>query len=459
MSLNGKEADVVGTPIFQRLRRIRQLAFAHLVYPGALHTRFEHSLGVCHITGLLARRLNLGEETVQLARLTALLHDLGHGPFSHVSEYALAMYADRKQLGEPIKREGEIHELVTVDIIRSDHQLRSRLGDRDCGKVADLLSEGFDEPVLRSLISGPLDGDKQDYLLRDSYFCGVKYGLFDMDQLHRELRSFEDPADQSLQLAISDNGIHALEQFVMAKYYMTTQVYAHKVRLITDQMLLRAITVGIEEDHIEEMRQLYTYDGSPDFAERYAKWDDEVFMSTFCDDSKFRGKKFQRILSRLRERRLLKRVYRRRLSELPEVCRNPLSSISEVGKKDRRDELEAAVHDRISGEFPKILPEDPSEPPLVIVHSYTVKSVREQYTQSEGQIPVISPSGPKTFDQESLLFRSIDDTLSEGFVEVYAPVDYPTRADKKKLLRRLDDEITAVFDQFFATEERENENS
>ncbi|MFA6472995.1 MAG: HD domain-containing protein, partial [Candidatus Latescibacterota bacterium] len=86
ISLDSKEADIVNTPIFQRLRGIRQLAFAYLVYPGALHTRFEHSLGVCHVAGSIADNLNLDKEEKRIIRLAALLHDIGHGPFSHVSE-------------------------------------------------------------------------------------------------------------------------------------------------------------------------------------------------------------------------------------------------------------------------------------------------------------------------------------------------------------------------------------
>src|SRR5437667_2274519 len=98
VSLTAKETDVVGTRIFQRLRGIKQLAFANLVYPSALHTRFEHSLGVCHVAGMLAKSLELpGDETI-IVRLAALLHDLGHGPFSHVSEVSLEHYADRKAI-------------------------------------------------------------------------------------------------------------------------------------------------------------------------------------------------------------------------------------------------------------------------------------------------------------------------------------------------------------------------
>jgi HD superfamily phosphohydrolase len=160
IKLTGEEADTVATPVFQRLRGIRQLAFANLVYPGALHTRFEHTLGVFHVTSLMAEVCGLSAENARLVRLSALLHDIGHGPFSHVSEGALEVFADRTKLAgrlNPDKPE-KIHELVTQDLLRSNRQLVEVLGKRTLKQIETLLAEGYDEPVLRSIVSGPLDG-------------------------------------------------------------------------------------------------------------------------------------------------------------------------------------------------------------------------------------------------------------------------------------------------------------
>ena len=133
--LTSKEAEIVGSAIFQRLRGIRQLAFAHLVYPGAHHTRFEHSLGVCHIVDRLSARVRLDEEEKRLVRLAALLHDIGHGPFSHVSEDALEIYAKREKVGDGVQDDGaSVHELLTQDFIRHDPELRGVLGERDCSQ-------------------------------------------------------------------------------------------------------------------------------------------------------------------------------------------------------------------------------------------------------------------------------------------------------------------------------------
>jgi uncharacterized protein len=213
-----------------------------LVYPGAVHTRFDHTLGVFYVTGLLCEVFRFSDEDKRLVRLSALLHDLGHGPFSHVSEGALEIFADRSKIGDRLKGDSTagIHELLTQDLLWTDKNIVDLVGKNAIRKIVALLSHGYGEPVLKSVVSGPLDADKQDYLLRDTYFCGVKYGVFDLQQLHKELQVVEDPS-QGKQLMISSDGVHALEQFVLAKYYLTAQVYSHRVRLITDQMVVRAV--------------------------------------------------------------------------------------------------------------------------------------------------------------------------------------------------------------------------
>lgn len=175
------EQDIIDTPVMQRLRRIRQLAMAFLVYPGALHTRFGHSLGAMHLAGGLANRLIEGKyEDIRAIRLAALLHDVGHGPFSHVSESIIDTFYDKEKvcLGEDEKA----HERITIGIIEHDPKLQNLLSPRDIRIITGILGGTRGEPFFRNIISGPLDVDKQDYLLRDSYFCGVKYGIFDIDR-------------------------------------------------------------------------------------------------------------------------------------------------------------------------------------------------------------------------------------------------------------------------------------
>ena len=214
-----------------------------------------------HVAGQMADSLGLSPDDTAAVRMAALLHDIGHGPFSHVSEYALERYADRSKLLPDQKKE-KIHELVTGLMVTNNQSIVDALGKHECQKLVRLLASGHGERILRQIVSGPLDADKQDYLLRDSYFCGVQYGVFDHHQLHRSLISVQQHDQHDHELMIRHDGVHAVEQFVLAKYYLTTNVYRHKVRLITDQMIVRAIVLGIEQDHIAAMRKLYTFDNS-----------------------------------------------------------------------------------------------------------------------------------------------------------------------------------------------------
>jgi HD superfamily phosphohydrolase len=452
IKVDGTESIIVSSPIFQRLRRIRQLAFAHLVYPGALHTRFEHSLGVCHIASLLATKLGLKDDEKRLIRLAALLHDIGHGPFSHVSEEILEIYTNREKISGYLKKTGQIHEYITADIIKNDPDLNRHISETERDVITKILGPGYGDPLLHSIVSGPIDADKQDYLLRDSHFCGVKYGVFDMDQLHRELRSVDNPVE-GRHLMISEDGIPALEQFVLAKYHITNQVYRHRVRLITDQMLIRAITLGIDADQIEEINRIYAYEGNSNFLEEYLAWDDSKFLVTFTDD-KFKGKYCHDLLTRLNERRLLKEIYKESIKELPEKCRDPLLNISRPENREKRAELERKLWKVVSqtvneNSSCKLLC-DPDDSRLLIIHSYTIKSVRTQSRNDEASIPVDRrPKPPSTFEEASMLFNSINEGLGQPFVDVYAPVGYEAPVNKRKLKKSLHDLISESITSFF----------
>ena len=283
---------------------------------------------------------------------------------------------------------------------------------------------------MRAIVSGPLDADKQDYLLRDSHFCGVPYGLFDIHQLHRSLILFG--PDDEKDLMIDPDGIHAVEQYVLAKYYLTSNVYRHRVRQITDQMIIRAICLGIDEDEVDALRRLYTFDGTDDFFEQYRGWDDARFLATFGGDDA-PGKYSGELLRDLRGRRLLKRVFSCPLDEFSSVeLRRRLQTLDDLENKVQRGELEssiAAILPAIDGR--------PVESRFVIVHAYTIRSVRVSSRNDEASIMVVRDPNPRPFEQESALFRSINEGYAEGYVEVYAPVTWDTATDKKKLRRDL----------------------
>jgi HD superfamily phosphohydrolase len=424
ISLNDRECQIVDTPLFQRLRSIRQLAMASLVYPGALHTRFDHTLGVFSVAQRLCQSLHVDEDMTPLIRFAALLHDLGHGPFSHVSESILDSLSP-PALGEAAGKKDKIHEVITQKIIREHPDLRS-LSDPEREKIANLLKSGLDHRLHREIVSGPLDADKQDYLLRDSHFCGVSYGLYDLAQLHETLSVGEEDGEKVMM--VDQNGVHALEQFVLAKYYLTTQVYRHKVRLITDTMLTRAIELGVRQDQIGFLRDLYTYSDTPEYLKNYLSWDDRRLTVALLDPSHqdtLAGQFFQRLANR----RLLKRVAAMPLGPLLESCR--VSDFSERFPSIRPELEKALAEELVSRGHKDVSPE------FVIVHYYRIDSVRAQSRNSERAIRVRQDGGIQSFEEVSTLFKSIDQRLNEEQIEAYAPVAFQEDKAKRAALEHF----------------------
>ncbi|MEZ6056108.1 MAG: HD domain-containing protein [Planctomycetaceae bacterium] len=428
IDLTEKEVRLIATPLFQRMRRIRQLALASLVYPGALHTRFDHTLGVCHVAGLMAQSLGLDDEERRLVRLAALLHDLGHGPFSHVSEHVLELYADRETLPANQKKE-KIHELITAHLINHNECIVKLLGQNDCSQVVKLLSEGHGQPVLRQIVSGPLDADKQDYLLRDSQFCGVQYGIFDIHQLHRSLTLIGNHEEK--ELGVDLDGVHALEQYALAKYYMTLNVYRHRVRIISDQMIVRAICLGIDVDQIEELRTLYSYTGDPAFFDNYVNWDDARLAIRFSEGD-HKKSACGEMLSRLEARQLHKLVFTARARDFEPEVAETLLAISKPASANLRKILEQGISEIIGDYFKKV-----SNANYIIVHGFDVKSVKTSSRNDEAGIMISGGNGPRPFEEESTLFASINEQYADGFVEVYAPIEWDSRAQRQKARREL----------------------
>ncbi len=165
--IEGRECDIVDSRVFQRLRHVRQLAMAYLVYPSATHSRFEHTLGVMHVAGRMCERLEIDAPHRQTIRFAALLHDVGHGPFSHPSEEVLAAVAPA-EVKEKAGGLDKIHELITRRIILTDPDLCRLVADKEREQIVSLLDHGLDQPLFKSVVSGALDADKQDYLLSSS---------------------------------------------------------------------------------------------------------------------------------------------------------------------------------------------------------------------------------------------------------------------------------------------------
>lgn len=411
------ERDIMDTAVFQRLRRLRQLALATLVYPGATHTRFEHSLGAFHIAGKLAEALDLPDNERRLVRLAALLHDVGHGPFSHVTEPILRNHSAKDKLGTKVQ-EGKIHELIGWQIIDSDPELAKLISGQQREQIIGLLKGTWGHSYLQELVSGPVDADKQDYLLRDSLFSGVKYGVYDQERLSNTLLIHEDTDDSFL--AISIDGLHALEQFVLAKYYMTTQVYRHKIRLITDQIIGRAIDLGIDEDKIPWLRDLYSYDGSPGYVKNYLSWFDDRLMGKLLGGPDGYAKD---LFTRLQNRQLFKCILDAESNDFPD----PQTRGFVFGESaDFHKPLEKAIADSFGFDKNHVI-------------AYMIRF--DSATRTESEIPVIHRTKTTPFHDESTLFKSVDEKIKEQRFQIYAPAKYQDDRDKKKKLREFKDGI------------------
>ena len=219
---------LVDAPVLQRLRRVKQLGTAHLVYPGAHHKRFEHSLGAHHLAGRLADGLGLDDAAARTVRAAALLHDVGHGPFSHAFE-------------ELVKEEGRRHEQTSQDLIR-------------WGPLADLLRQGGLDPVTVSdavggkgphapVVSGALDADRMDYLLRDAHYTGVRSSV-DVDRLTEVVL-----LDPERGIVLDESGTIAAEALLAMRFLMYPAVYLHHTVRASESMLLSAIRAYVRDGH------------------------------------------------------------------------------------------------------------------------------------------------------------------------------------------------------------------
>lgn len=299
ISLSRAEWEAIDTPIFQRLRRVRQLAMTHLVYPGALHTRFEHSIGVRYIAGRLSESLNFPEADADVTKTAALLHDIGHGVFSHVSE----------QVIDELSGAEGVHEAVSVAIMRTNPDLHAALGKDLCEEAAAIVGLEGSRTAMRDVVSGPTDADKLDYLLRDSHFAGVNYGRYDLDRIIDTARVIAPSSAQS-QLGFDADGLWAVEEMRMARHHMHRQVYGHKTRVATDIMTTRALRLAISEGALSETGfKVPVVDGRPriedDFLEAYLAHTDANVLERFCCASEG---PVRDLGERLRDRRLLRQT-------------------------------------------------------------------------------------------------------------------------------------------------------
>ena len=305
---------LLDTGTFQRLRYVRQLGLAYLVYPGATHTRFEHALGTYHLArrtlALLGERDELravGDEECAIVRAAALLHDVGHYPFSHALEEIGAPH--HETVAQPLIVGGEVAHVVG-DAIAPDAP------DRILA-----LIRGESTSPLQRLISGSLDLDKIEYLKRDAFMCGVPYGEIDVDRLLNSLVLVPDPATGRLTIGLVEKGLSAMESLLFAKYQMYRNVYWHHAVRSATAMYKRLVEDALGTGALD--------------AASLARYTDEGILHALG------GTRPSALLAALQERRLYKRIFESPAAEIGD-------GIGEWIADDRV--LTAAVEDALARE-------------------------------------------------------------------------------------------------------------
>jgi len=278
------EKEVIDSFPLQRLRRLRQLAGAEFVYPGANHTRFEHSIGVMYLAGLLAENPNLtqhlSEDNIQMIRIAALLHDVGHGPFSHVFEHLLVKFLDKT------------HEDINVWVVQ-ESELKDTIKELgyDPSVVAKLSVGRLHKPggaFMDQIIRSAVDVDKLDFVVRDTYHTGAEYGYVDVFRIIHML----DVIDENL--AVDLGALSALESFILARIESFKSIYFHRVGRAAQIMIVMAMEAAKDELGLVEFKSPEDYLAFDD----YSVWT----MLKKC-------KKSRRIIENLERRRLLKCAY------------------------------------------------------------------------------------------------------------------------------------------------------
>ena len=335
------ELSIIDDPFFQRLRRIRQLSGAHLTYPAAQHTRFEHSLGVMHIASQAGHALNekgiLKPDDIEILRLTALLHDIGHGPFSHPFE-------------EAIKETKFSHEDFGKEII-----LKSEIGDR-------LSKNGFDKRLIakiafgnsklqymNEIISGALSADMMDYLLRDGYFTGAEHAKIDHKRITQSLDVHQK------KLALERSALYSFESMMHSRYQMFKAVYFHKTVRAAELMLIEALRLSDDEFGFSSFN-----------LNEYVNLTDEYVLSRLISSKSSKLKRARQFAQDYQNRKLLKCVFERILTSGKNLKKTRIDEIrTTLSKKSKVDENEIFVDSSITPSIP--LAPSKNEPKSIIL--------------------------------------------------------------------------------------------
>ncbi|MDI6847296.1 MAG: HD domain-containing protein [Candidatus Bathyarchaeia archaeon] len=371
------EKEIIDSFPVQRLRRLRQLAGAEYVYPGANHTRFEHSVGVMYLAGRVMENPNISqrisEDEAEMVRVAALLHDVGHGPFSHVFEHLLAKL-------------DKTHEDMTLWIIANSEMkdILNKIGynPEDVGKLAIGTLHKPKKAFLDQIISSAVDVDKLDFIVRDTYHTGAEYGYIDIFRLIHAI----DVLDENL--AVDLGALSALESFVIARIESFKSIYFHRVGRAAQIMLAMAMEKANEELGLTRFKTPEEYLAMDD----YTVWT----MLKNCEKS-------SEIIKNLERRRMLKCAYERNFYEKDTMVSNIF------GREAYRKHLQVDIAKEAEVETEVVIIDVPTVPSVPYHHSVLMEPM---------EIPVFS----KTREGEKILQRlseisKIFDVL-KGFINI-----------------------------------------
>ncbi len=330
IEFKGLFLDLLEAPEIQRLHNIKQLGFAHLVFPGGHHTRLEHSFGAYYMAGHAAEHLNLDSEEKELVSCAAILHDIGHGPFSHTLESILrnTLNVDHVDLTEKlILGEHAIFDHLEKEFI--DHltvfDVLNKYG-MDHKKIADIIKGSVSsKKYLSQLLDSAIDVDQLDYLIRDAYYTGVAYGMIDYNRFIQTLTISND------NLAVEKKGVGVIENILMARTLMYSSVYFHKTVRIAELMLSKAIELVENADPFEIFKLT---DGE------------------MINELKKMGDLQREIATRLKYRKLYKKAYSIGLSDLGE---NQMEIIKKLDNFEFRRQKEIEFEEKLNIPSGKII--------------------------------------------------------------------------------------------------------
>jgi hypothetical protein len=379
------ERQLIDSPPVQRLRRIKQLAGAHLAYASGEHSRFPHVVGVMHLAGKLGSKLvdegYIDRDDWQKLRIAAMLHDVGHGPFSHVYEDVLAKY--RKMTHEDISR-WLILNTVLKDMISSAGYSPAEISELSVGRLTSGRSK-----LLNQVISGHFDVDIMDYLVRDSHHTGVEYGYVDVERLIGSIVVADD------MLTMNANAMAALESFYIARYMMFKAVYFHKTVRAAEIMVSKAMDMANEALPLTSFKA----------PEEFLRLDDQYVVSSIMSLNGDGRLSYARdFMARYNDRRLLKAVFETYLHHEHKLYPTLLSRI------EIREKLAQEIADIANVDREHVIIDVPTVPSL---------PYRPLYGESfESVIPISIETGTKVYERRSIFELSPVVSALKGFLDV-----------------------------------------